>query len=177
MSRPTTDRTTNPLAGGTTDAGPEVPRRQMLCGLLLVGLLGPAGAAVVTGCADSTDSSDPAGTDTGNGRASARPSGGAGGESGALANVSDIPVGGGKLVTAGDRAVLLVQPTAGTVVGYDPRCTHAGTRVDTPVEGVMTCPNHGSQFKAVDGSVVQGPAKRPLAKVDVVVTDGKVRLA
>jgi Rieske Fe-S protein len=73
--------------------------------------------------------------------------------------------------------VLLVQPTAGTVKGYDPRCTHQGTQIGPPQGGVMTCPKHGSQFDAVSGDVKNGPAATPLAAVDVRVDGDSVVLA
>jgi Rieske Fe-S protein len=41
----------------------------------------------------------------------------------------------------------------------------------------MTCPTHGSEFKAADGSVVRGPAARPLLPVAVKVTGQDVTLA
>jgi Rieske Fe-S protein len=46
-------------------------------------------------------------------------------------------------------------------------CTHAGCAVHwNAFEGCWDCPCHGSQF-SVDGQVLNGPAARPLAEVDV----------
>ena len=155
------------------------PRRDVLCGLLLVGVLGPAAAGTLAACGDSGPSGTPprtAGpTAESEGESAPAPTGPAGT---ALAKVSAVPVGGGLLVTAPSGSqVLLVQPVAGTVKAYNPHCTHQGTVVRTPQQGVMTCPNHGSQFKATDGSVVRGPAASPLREVAITVQGGDVTLA
>ena len=53
-------------------------------------------------------------------------------------------------------------------------CTHNGCKPAVPnAEGVMACPCHGAQF-AADGSVVKGPAKKPLAGIKIEVKAGKV---
>lgn len=159
-------------------------RRQVLCGLA-VALLAPA--ALAAACGDgggtSTEYGAPADTTTGGaattGGATGGPTTGGGTNAGgsALAKVSDVPVGGGVIVNSPRGMVLLVQPTAGTIKAYDPTCTHQGTTVGTPQSGVMTCPNHGSQYNAVDGSVKKGPAARSLATIQVKVDGANVVLA
>jgi Rieske Fe-S protein len=53
-------------------------------------------------------------------------------------------------------------------------CTHNGCKPGAPnAEGVMACGCHGAQF-AADGSVVKGPAKKPLAGIKLEVKGGKV---
>jgi Rieske Fe-S protein len=53
-------------------------------------------------------------------------------------------------------------------------CTHNGCKPGLPnAEGVMACGCHGAQF-AADGSVVKGPAKKPLAGIKLEVKGGKV---
>lgn len=140
-----------------------VSRRQLVCGLLL---LGAAGTGVLAGCGGDTkagDASDRSDTDRATPGASDSPAGGK-----PLAQLADVPVGGGVVVTGADGVpVVLTQPTAGTVKAYDARCTHRGTPVEAPVSGVMTCPNHGSTFKATDGSVTKGPATSPLKELPV----------
>ena len=44
------------------------------------------------------------------------------------------------------------------------RCTHAGAPlVEGEISGdVLVCPWHGSNFRVTDGSVLKGPAERPL---------------
>ena len=76
---------------------------------------------------------------------------------GPIAKVADIPVGGGKVVSAGGQSLLIVQPTAGQIKAFSANCTHQGTVIADPVNGVSTCPNHGSRFKAADGSVSTAP--------------------
>jgi nitrite reductase/ring-hydroxylating ferredoxin subunit len=147
----------------------------VLCGLF-VGLLAP-GALVACGDdgqATGSTTSAPRGTTTTGGSASASASAPAGGE---LAKVSAIPVGGGTLVNGPQGKVLIVQPSAGTIKAYDPTCTHQGTTINPPQSGVMTCPNHGSQFFAKDGSVKTGPAAAPLTEIPVRVEGGAVVLA
>ncbi|MEU2254573.1 Rieske (2Fe-2S) protein [Nocardia xishanensis] len=86
-----------------------------------------------------------------------------------LAKTADVPVGGG--VIAGDTVV--TQPSAGVFVGLDSTCTHAGCRVGEVAGGTVNCRCHGSKF-ALDGSVVAGPAQRPLASRTVRVEGDSV---
>jgi cytochrome b6-f complex iron-sulfur subunit len=155
----------------------DTSRRQVLCGLF-VGLLAP-GALVA--CGDASESGSQAGGSTTTAPRTATPTTGATGSAPAaapeLAKLSAIPVGGGALVDTAQGKVLLVQPSAGTVKAYDPTCTHQGTIVNPPKGGVMTCPNHGSQFNATDGSVKTGPAASPLTEIPVRVEGGAVVLA
>ena len=106
--------------------GPVVNRRTAVCGLL-VGLLAP-GALVA--CSTAAGGAAPLSAAPGT----------------VLAALSAVPVGGGIVVNGPSGKVLLVQETAGKVVGYDARCPHAGTPVNPPVQGVVVCPNHGSEF-------------------------------
>jgi glycine/D-amino acid oxidase-like deaminating enzyme/nitrite reductase/ring-hydroxylating ferredoxin subunit len=53
----------------------------------------------------------------------------------------------------------------------DPTCTHLGCRVEwNRLERSWDCPCHGSRFD-VDGKVLDGPAFRPLAVIDLVEQD------
>jgi nitrite reductase/ring-hydroxylating ferredoxin subunit len=151
---------------------PEATRRQVLCGLAIA-LLAPAGLAA---CGDGGGSNTGSGS-TG-GAATSAPGSGSGGASGALAKVSDIPVGGGKIVPSAKGQVLLTQPSAGTIKAYNPTCTHQGFTVDPPINGTITCTQgHGSQFNAVDGSIKRGPAAGPLHAIDVKVDGDAITLA
>jgi Rieske Fe-S protein len=92
---------------------------------------------------------------------------------GALATVSDIPEGGAISATdASGNAILLTQPTAGTVVALSAICTHQGCTV-APGGKQLVCPCHGSVYD-LTGANVSGPAPKPLATVDVHVTNGEV---
>ncbi|GEP70812.1 iron-sulfur protein [Cellulomonas soli] len=93
--------------------------------------------------------------------------------SGALAQVADIPVGGALSATATDGSpIILVQPSAGTVVALSAVCTHQGCTV--AVDGdQLACPCHGSVF-TLEGANVSGPAPKPLPAFDVHVSEGAV---
>ncbi|MCW2785668.1 MAG: Rieske (2Fe-2S) domain protein [Marmoricola sp.] len=53
---------------------------------------------------------------------------------------------------------MVTQPTAGEFKAFSANCTHQGTLLDQIDGTAMICPNHGSRFSIVDGSVEQGPA-------------------
>ncbi|WP_228000868.1 Rieske (2Fe-2S) protein [Nocardia australiensis] len=74
-----------------------------------------------------------------------------------IAKVAEVPVGGG--VINGD--VVVTQPNAGSFIGLSSTCTHAGCKVADVCGGTINCACHGSKF-GLDGSVVHGPATRPL---------------
>lgn len=75
----------------------------------------------------------------------------------ALANTSDVPVGGG--IISGDTVI--TQPVAGTFDGFSSTCTHLGCKVNAVEDGLIKCPCHGSTFH-LDGTVAGGPAPRAL---------------
>ncbi|HEY3685479.1 MAG TPA: Rieske (2Fe-2S) protein [Streptosporangiaceae bacterium] len=88
-----------------------------------------------------------------------------------IAKTSDVPVGGGTILT--DDKIVVTQPAKGDFKAFTAVCTHQGCTVGDVQKGVIQCPCHGSEFSAKDGSVKQGPASRPLAEFTVkVVGDG-----
>jgi nitrite reductase/ring-hydroxylating ferredoxin subunit len=138
-----------------------------MCGLLL-GLVGPASLAA---CSTETSTPPPAGNSGGTTET------GSGGTAGVtLSKLTDVPVGGGKLVNGPSGKILLVRPTAKEVRGLDPVCPHAGVTVAVPKGGTITCPGHGSTFDAATGNLKGGPATSGLTVIpvkingDVIVT-------
>lgn len=53
------------------------------------------------------------------------------------------------------------------------RCTHAGAPlVEGEIRGdTLICPWHGSNFRVTDGSVLKGPAEKPLKIYHSIVED------
>ncbi len=81
-----------------------------------------------------------------------------------VAEVSDVPVGTGKVVQAGGKTLALFN-LDGTFYALDNRCTHMGGPLgEGAVEANrVTCPWHGSIFNITTGEVVGSPARRPVA--------------
>lgn len=67
----------------------------------------------------------------------------------------------------------LVQPRHGEFRAFSRLCTHAGCTVAFAAEKFL-CPCHGSQFSAVSGTVLRGPAQAPLPRYPLVVKGGMV---
>src|SRR5262245_19243295 len=142
---------------------PGVPRLgQGMTSLSRRSLLGGAGAVcLLAACGQSEPPAPPtatqpteAATDTG------------------LVALQDVPVGGGVIVAG----PLLVVRLAGDVVkAYSAICPHATITIGTPdATGKITCPGHGSHFRAADGGKIDGPAPRGLSAVAVIVKNGQV---
>jgi nitrite reductase/ring-hydroxylating ferredoxin subunit len=153
---------------------PPQSRRALLAGA------GFTCAAMLTGCttydannggflptSGSASASPPA---SGSGTAAA--SGGGTGDSSAaaadvLATTAQVPDGGGKII-AGPN-IVITQPEAGSFKAFSAVCTHQGCIVSTVADGTIDCPCHGSKFSVKDGSVVNGPATRPLPPIAIKV--------
>jgi cytochrome b6-f complex iron-sulfur subunit len=151
----------------TTQSTEGRSRRDVLCGLV-VALLAP-GALVACG-EDSTP---------GGGSAQGGSGGSSGGGSGTkLAALTDVPEGGGLVVSKpGGGKILLVRPSGSDVKAFNAACTHQGTTVDPPKNGTITCPNHGSQYDANTGALKRGPAASALQAISVKVDGTDVVLA
>jgi Rieske Fe-S protein len=87
---------------------------------------------------------------------------------------ADIPEGGGVVV---DQRYVVTQPTAGDFKAFTAICTHQGCVVEKVEQQQIVCPCHGSHFSIADGSPTAGPAKAPLATVDVSVSGDQVTLS
>jgi Rieske Fe-S protein len=132
-------------------------------------------AATLAGCARYGTSNGLAGSpavgpaygppSTGTGSAGLGPAGGS--AASVLATTAEIPVGGGKVLTA--QRIVITQPQAGTFHAFTAICTHQGCIVNTVSGGTINCPCHGSEYSIDNGSVVRGPAPLPLAAVSIKV--------
>jgi Rieske Fe-S protein len=135
---------------------------------------GAACATVLTGCStynsnsggvNAPQGSQPAETDS---ASAASASGAAGGNApAALASTSQVPVGGGTILTA--KKIVITQPQSGTFKAFTAVCTHAGCTVGSVSGGTINCPCHGSRFNIANGAVVNGPAASPLAAINIKV--------
>jgi Rieske Fe-S protein len=105
---------------------------------------------------------------------SAGASQGGGGGAPALAHKGDIPVGGGKIFP--DQKVVITQPKAGEIKAFTAVCTHAGCIVANVNGGTINCTCHGSKYNIENGSVVNGPAPRPLAPRKINVKGDDISL-
>ena len=137
---------------------------------------GAACAATLAGC--STYNSNSGGVNASQGAQSTESSsapaaagsggsGGGGGGAAVLAKTSDVPVGGGTILT--DKKIVITQPQSGTFHAFTAVCTHAGCTVGSVSSGTINCPCHGSRFNINNGSVVNGPAASPLAPINIKV--------
>ncbi len=153
---------------------PDLTRRRVLAGAAVGGLSLPLLAA----CGGGGSASTPAAggttpsTNAGGGAKSSTPS------ATALVPASQVPVGGGVILT--DQNIVVTQPTKGTFEGFGATCTHQGCQLASVAAGTINCPCHGSQFSIADGSNVTGPLGSPagsiaaLSKVAVKVQGGNV---
>jgi Rieske Fe-S protein len=169
---------------GETVTSGGATRRTILRGALLAGVATPLLAA----CADDVGISDED-TSTEEKSTSAEPptGGGNGAESeggndtepegdsagAAVAKTSDVPEGGGVILE--DDGVVITQPVAGTFNGFSNICTHQGCPLFDVTE-TINCNCHGSKFSIDDGSVVSGPAEKPLPTQGLVVSGNEITL-
>jgi Rieske Fe-S protein len=71
-----------------------------------------------------------------------------------------------------DGIPLLLARVGEVLTALESTCTHAGCNVafgEISGRGIA-CPCHGSKFDLITGEVLNGPAKRPLAKHKVTVS-------
>ena len=130
----------------------EASRRAVVGGILGVGV----GVPLLAACGSDDESS---GGSSGGGGSTA---------SGPVGKTSEVPVGSGKIFTA-DK-VVVTQPTEGDFKAFSSICTHQSCPV-TKIEGEdIACTCHGSKFSIKDGSVVNGPATKPLSALSVKVS-------
>ncbi|MER5834825.1 Rieske (2Fe-2S) protein [Streptomyces sp. NPDC002130] len=142
----------------------ETTRRTVL---LATGATGAA--ALVAACGGGGDDSGSASTGSPTGQDA---TGGPAGQ--VLANIDEIPVGGGKIFK--DEEVVVTQPEQGRFKAFSAICTHQRCTVGSVSDGTINCPCHGSKFQIADGAVSQGPATRPLPAQQISVEGNAIRL-
>jgi nitrite reductase/ring-hydroxylating ferredoxin subunit len=170
-----------------SSAPPEPPRsepdrRTVLAGAAGIAgtLIGPArlaaGAGLVTGFGLSGCTDDSGNTGGASDPNRPRPeSPGAATTGSPLATVAEIPVGGGQVFAA--ERVVLVRPAEDQILAYSSVCTHAACMLTVVSAERLRCPCHRSLFDTADGSVLSGPAPRPLQAREIAVEGGEIRLA
>lgn len=150
-------------------AGPDVDRRAVIRGAAVGGLALPLLAACGPG-GGNTGTGSPSGGKSGSGAG-----GGNGGGGGTTVPASDVPVDGGKIVTADQ--IVVTQPSKGKFKAFSAVCTHQGCIVQTISNGQIICPCHGSSFSVKDGSVINGPATQPLESLPVSVKGDQITVS
>jgi thiosulfate dehydrogenase [quinone] large subunit len=87
-----------------------------------------------------------------------------------VVDVSALTQDGQALMTQSDgpdgAPVVVVRQSASEFLALSTVCTHQGCLLDSPSNGIMFCPCHGSEFN-LQGAVVRGPAQSSLARFSV----------
>jgi Rieske Fe-S protein len=143
-------------------------RRTVLRGVVAAGALGVASPLLAAcGGGGSNSSSD-------SGATSGDPS--AGGAGSDLVAASDVPVGGGTILTG--PKIVVTQPAKDDFKAFTAVCTHLGCTVGSVSDGFIICPCHGSRYAIATGvPTPDSPAKAPLASVDIKVKGSEIDLA
>jgi Rieske Fe-S protein len=159
-ARLTTDRTGSPR---------DHTRRAVLRGVAVGGIALPLIAACGTGAESERGGSEesPGSEPTSDSAEDSQPEAGD-----TTVPTSDVPVGGGTVLA--DEKVVVTQPSEGEYKAFSAVCTHQGCTVQTVSDGQINCPCHGSAFSVEDGSVVTGPATRPLEGLSASVEGDQV---
>jgi Rieske Fe-S protein len=153
-------------------------RRTMVAGTGMI-----AAAAAIVGCSSygssdvggATPATPPTTGEKGNASEGAKTGGTPEtGQGEALGSAASIPVGGGVVYTS--QQLVVTQPEPGTYRAFSAICTHKQCTVGTVADGTINCPCHGSKFAVADGSVVRGPAKKPLPAREVTVEGNTIRV-
>jgi Rieske Fe-S protein len=157
-------------------------RRGVLAGVGLAGLAtaitacgaGSSSSAAASGATAGSKAASGAATTPAAGATSAAASASGASGASALTSTSQVPVGGGQIITA--AKVVVTQPTAGEFKAFSAVCTHMGCIVSQVNNGTIDCPCHGSQYSITTGDVVAGPAPRPLPAESIKVSGANIFL-
>jgi glycine/D-amino acid oxidase-like deaminating enzyme/nitrite reductase/ring-hydroxylating ferredoxin subunit len=80
---------------------------------------------------------------------------------------SELAIDSGKIISLNGKKIAVYKDEKGSVHTYSAVCTHLGCTVGwNEQEKTWDCPCHDSHF-AKDGSVVQGPAVKPLENIEI----------
>ena len=80
---------------------------------------------------------------------------------------SDIPTGQGKVVSLGNKPVIIANTDQG-VKAFSAICTHLGCIcIWDSGRNVILCPCHDGQFNPINGAVMSGPPPSPLQPIPV----------
>jgi nitrite reductase/ring-hydroxylating ferredoxin subunit len=92
-----------------------------------------------------------------------------------MCSLDMVPAGSMKQFSVGELEILVVN-FGNQISCLDGRCTHAGAPLaeGTLTSEVLTCPWHGSQFNVTNGTVLRGPAEKPLKVYPSTMRDGFV---
>jgi Rieske Fe-S protein len=150
--------------------GRGMSRRVLIRGAAMTGVAVPVLAACGS---DDTNSDGLADGTPGGADSPESPEGGQDGET--TIATAEVPVGGGTILA--EDMVVVTQPTEGEFKAFSAVCTHQGCPVQSISEGTINCQCHGSAFAIEDGSVVNGPATRPLETKSVSVEGDSVTVS
>src|SRR5689334_9298270 len=125
---------------------------------------GGAAAALATGCGEYGNKDDSSSEQSSKASAGQE-----------LAKTTDIPVGGGKIFA--EEKVVVTQPTQGDFKAFSAVCTHQGCVVADIKGEDIDCTCHGSKFSIADGSVITGPATKPLEALKVTVKGDQISVS
>jgi len=94
-----------------------------------------------------------------------------------FAKVDDIAKGNMKLVTSGNKDILITN-IDGRFFAIGGKCTHAGGDLSKgKLEGeIVTCPRHGSKFDVTTGNRMAGPAKENEPMYEVKVEGNRIKV-
>lgn len=132
-------------------AAAALPRRALLGGAGAV-----AATAVLAACGTSADVTVDGAP---GGESAATTTAPPGPDAEVVAAVADVPVGGAVMIEG--KRLVVSQPVAGDFHAFVAICTHSGCNISGVEGDEIVCNCHGSRFR-LDGTVAQGPAKRPL---------------
>lgn len=93
------------------------------------------------------------------------------------ANQELAVAGGAMLIDNASDTIMVIRISDSQVVALSAICTHAGCAMDyVASQKLLDCGCHGSQF-ATDGSVLRGPAKRPVRVYTATLANNTITVA